>query len=467
MKTRFSTLLLLAASCASGQSPEVLYQKLCSHCHGAEFQGGNAQSLVDGVWQFGGRRNYIARNIRNGITHLGMPAYGGTLDNKQVNALADYLLEAEKKAGVVKPPPPKRLQTLDYDITVEVWADGLDTPWDLAFLDEQLALITERGGRLRIVENGRLDSRPVEGTPQVVAEGQGGLLAAAFDPDYREEGNQWIYLAFSHGTRQGPQDTRAPAMTKIVRGRIDGNRWTDEETLFEAPHDTYRTARVHFGTRIVFDTEGNLYFSIGDRGMGAHAQDLSRPNGKIHRIRRDGSIPDDNPFRQTHGAMPSIFSYGHRNPQGLSIHPVTGSLWASEHGPLGGDELNLITAGANYGWPVITYGKNYNGSTISEAVRKEGMEQPAWYWRPSTAVCGIDFYNGNLFPKWTGKLLVGALKYEDVRVLDIEKDRVMHEELILKNAGRVRDVVCGPDGAIYIVLNQPGTILRLTPVDPP
>ncbi|VGO17915.1 Aldose sugar dehydrogenase YliI [Pontiella desulfatans] len=463
MKAKIILPILLTVSSALGQSADNLYQEHCSHCHGAKFQGGNAQSLIDGIWQFGDSAGHISRNIKFGITHLGMPAYEKSLTDPQIKSLVNYLFEAEKQAGAATPPSPTSLQTQDYDIDVEIWAEGLDIPWNLAFLDDKLALITERPGRLRIMRNGTLNPKPVEGSPSVVAEGQGGLLAVAFDPDYREKGNQWIYLAFSHGLEKKAGEKRAPAMTKVVRGRIRNNRWIDEQTLFEARHEEYRTTRVHFGTRIVFDAGNNLYFSIGDRGTGDDAQDLSKPNGKMHRIRRDGSIPNDNPFVQTEGALPSIFSYGHRNPQGISVHPTTGQIWAAEHGPLGGDELNLVEAGKNYGWPVITYGKNYNGTTITEVVRKEGMEQPAWYWKPSTAVCGIGFYSGNLFPKWNNKLLVGALKYEDVRVLDIEKDRVMHEEMILKNAGRVRDVACGPDGALYIVLNSPDTILRLTP----
>jgi glucose/arabinose dehydrogenase len=455
--------LFFAAAIAHGQNTDELYQKHCSHCHGIRFQGGNAQSLVDGVWQFGNSSGHISKNIKFGITHLGMPGYEKTLTDKQIKDLVGYLKEAEKEAGAIKPPIPKTLQTLDYEINVEIYAEGLEIPWNLAFLNKDIALVTERTGRLRVIENGRLHPKPIEGTPNVVAEGQGGLLAVAFDPDYAEEGNQWIYLAFSHGLEAKAGIPRAPAMTKVVRGRIDGNKWKDEETIFEAPHETYRTTRHHYGTRIVFDDKKNLYFAIGDRGTGAHSQDLSKPNGKIHRIRRDGSIPKSNPFWKRKNKMGSIFSYGNRNPQGLSFHPETGQLWASEHGPLGGDEINLVQSGNNYGWPIITYGKNYNGSIITDIVRKDGMEQPAWYWKPSTAVCGIDFYSGDLFPKWNNKLLVGALKYEDVRVLDIEKDRVMHEEVILKNAGRVRDVVCGPDGAIYVVLNSPGTILRLTP----
>ncbi|VGO21709.1 PQQ-dependent sugar dehydrogenase [Pontiella sulfatireligans] len=463
MKTLIMTFFAVLAAVACGQSASELYQTHCSHCHGINFQGGNAQSLVDGIWQFGGSTGHISSNIKNGITHLGMPAYEKTLTGPQTKSIAEFLLNAEKEAGAVKPPIPETLQTLDYTIDVEIWAEGLEIPWDIAFLDADTALITERPGRLRVVDKGKLYTKPVEGTPKVVAEGQGGLLAVAFDPDYTQEGNQWVYLAYSHGLEMLPNGKRAPAMTKVVRGRINGNTWADEQVLFEAKHDDYRTTRHHYGTRIVFDADKNLYFSIGDRGTGIHAQDLSKPNGKIHRIQRDGVIPKGNPFRRKSGALPSIYTYGNRNPQGISVHPVTGKIWASEHGPLGGDEINLIAPGKNYGWPIITYGKNYNGSIITEFVRKDGMEQPVWYWNPSTAVCGIDFYHGDLFPKWNNKLLVGALKYEDVRVLDIEGSRVMHEEVILKNAGRVRDVACGPDGAVYVVLNDPGTILRLTP----
>lgn len=464
MKThRLIVLALLMAGSGFAQEVEELYQVHCSHCHGVRFQGGNAQSLVDGIWQFGEQNGHIQRNIKYGITHLGMPGYEETLTDQQIRDLTLFLKDAEAKAGAVKPPPPESLQTLDYKINVEIFAEGLEIPWDLAFLDKDTALVTERGGRLRMIRNGQLLPDPIQNTPEVVAEGQGGLLAVAFDPDYHQKDNGWVYLAYSHGLDKQPNERRSGAMTRIVRGRIVDNRWTDQQTVFEAPHETYRTTRHHYGTRIVFNQNKELFFSIGDRGAQDQAQDLSLPNGKVHRILRDGSIPADNPFRDKPGALASIFSYGNRNAQGLAFHPQTDQLWASEHGPLGGDEINQIESGKNYGWPVITYGRNYNGTIITDEIRRDGMEQPIWYWKPSTAVCGIDFYHGDLFPNWNNKLLVGALKYEDVRVLDIEKDRVMHEEVILKNAGRVRDVACGPDGAIYVVLNSPGTILRLTP----
>jgi glucose/arabinose dehydrogenase len=252
-------------------------------------------------------------------------------------------------------------------------------------------------------------------------------------------------------------------MTRLVRGRLEGFTWTDEQVLFEAAPDTYRTSGSHFGCRIVFDPAGYLYFSIGDRGKREHAQDLSRPNGKVHRIRKDGRVPPDNPFVHQEGALPSIYSYGHRNPQGLAVHPQTGRVWDTEHGPLGGDELNLIAPGRNYGWPVISYGRNYDGKIITEFTHRLGMEQPVMYWKPSIAVCGLDFYRGDLFPKWRGKLLAGALKYEEIQLLSIEGERVLHSQKVLKNLGRVRDVAAGPDGAIYVVLNGPDIVVRLTP----
>lgn len=458
-----SVMILAAPGAFAQEAPDgqMLYQQFCGQCHGAKLQGGNAQSLVDGVWQFGDGRNYRMRNIKHGITHLGMPAYEKALSDPQIRAILDYLEASEKAAGAVKPPPPTFLQTHDYDMDVVVWADGLEIPWSIDFLDGNRALITERPGRLRLVVDGTLQPDPVTGTPEVLARGQGGLLDVAVDPAYAENG--WIYLAYSHELKGG-EGRRTPAMTRIVRGRLKGQAWVDEQVVYEAPHDTYRTTRHHYGCRIVFDPEGYLYFSIGDRGAGKQAQDLSRPNGKIHRIHPDGRIPKDNPFVDHPGALKTIFSYGHRNTQGMAVHPVTGRVWTTEHGPMGGDELNLLHRGLNYGWPEISYGRNYNGTILTEFVRKPDMEQPNLYWKPSIAVCGLDFYRGALFPKWRNKLMVGALKYEEVQLLTLEKDRVMHQETILKNAGRVRDVACGPDGAIYVVLNRPGMVLRLTPV---
>lgn len=438
-----------------------IYQQYCSSCHGMKLQGGNAQSLVDGVWQFGNSKGYITRNIKFGIPHLGMPAYEKTLTDKQISKVVDFLLETEKSYGAGKPPVPDTLQTRDYEINIHILAAGLQVPWSIAFIDENTALVTERPGRLRVIKDGKLQPQPIHGTPPVLNEGQGGLLDVAVDPEYDKNG--WIYLAYSHAL-QGPSSNRPPAMTRIVRGRLEGDTWTAQQVIYEAPHETYRTTRHHYGCRIVFDKQGFLYFGIGDRGAMEQAQDLTRPNGKIHRIARDGTMPKDNPFVGKENALPTLYSYGNRNPQGLAVHPVTDELWETEHGPLGGDEINLIRPGRNYGWPVISYGRNYNGSIITELTEKPGMEQPIFYYLPSIAICGMDFVRGQMFSKWENHLLVTALKYEEVRLLDVKNQRVLHDEVILKNAGRVRDVACGPDGALYVVLNSPDVVLKLTPM---
>jgi aldose sugar dehydrogenase len=456
-----SVLLFFANSSFAQPDGAALYATNCAQCHGADLNGGNATSLIDGIWQFGDGGSYKRRNIKFGIPHLGMPSYEKTLSDDEIASIMDYISDAEKNAGAVKPGTPETLETMDYDLNVETFADGLEVPWAIDFIDASTALITERPGRLRIVSKGVLQKEPVKNIPKVLNEGQGGLMDVAVDPDFNENG--WIYLAYSHVLENVTTGDRPPAMTRIVRGKIENNTWTRQEVLFEAPHELYRTTRHHYGCRIVFDPWGYLYFAIGERGTGEHAQDFTRPNGKVHRIYKDGRIPESNPFIDEESAMKSLYSLGNRNIQGMAIHPETGELWATEHGPMGGDELNLIKAGKNYGWPVITYGLNYNGTIITELTHKPGLEQPVLYWKPSTAVCGLDFYRGDLFKKWKNKLMVGALKYEQVSLLDIENDRVMHEEVILKNAGRVRDVSTGPDGAIYVVLNKPDKVVRLTP----
>jgi aldose sugar dehydrogenase len=458
----YPAILFMAFSFTLCAQPDgaALYQQYCAQCHGAELSGGMASSLIDGVWQFGAEDSYIRRNIKHGIPHLGMPSYERSMSDNEIQAVVQYIRNAEGEKGVVKPPTPDMFETMDYFMEVETFADNLEIPWAIDFIDKNTALITERPGRLRIVKNGVLQPEPVKNTPEVLHEGQGGLMDVAIDPLYEENG--WIYLAYSHALDDFQGD-RPPAMTRIVRGKIENNTWTNQEVLFEAPPETYRTTRHHYGCRIVFDPWGHLYFSIGDRGAGYQAQDNSLPNGKVHRIYKDGRIPVNNPFVYDEKAMKSIFSLGNRNIQGMAIHPETGALWTTEHGPMGGDELNKIESGKNYGWETITYGRNYNGTIITENTHMPGMEQPNLYWKPSIAVCGLDFYTGDLFEKWKNRLLVGALKYEEVRLLQIEEDRVVHEQVIFKGAGRVRDVSTGPDGAIYVVLNNPGKVVRLTP----
>ncbi|MEN8201842.1 MAG: PQQ-dependent sugar dehydrogenase [Bacteroidota bacterium] len=435
-----------------------IYANSCASCHGVDMQGGNAQSLIDGVWQFGDGSGYVSRNIKFGIPHLGMPSFEKTLSEEEIDVLVDFLYEEESGANIVKPDFPEQLESLEYTIKTEVWVDKLDIPWAIVFLNRDTALLTEKPGALRVIVKGELLENAVKGTPAVLNEGQGGLMDVNVDREYMKNG--WIYLSYSHEIEQRQGDDRPPAMTRIVRGRIRDMLWVDEQVIYEAPQETYRTTRHHYGNRIVFDKKGYLYFSIGDRGAQDQAQDPGRPNGKIHRIYPDGTVPGDNPFKEP--GLGTLYTLGNRNPQGISVHPETDEIWAAEHGPLGGDELNLIKAGTNYGWPVITYGSNYDGTPVSEFTRKEGYAQPAIYWKPSIAVCGIEFYQGDAFAKWQNKLLVGALKYEEVSLLDMEADRVMHQEVIMKNFGRVRDIGLDPDGNVYVVVNTPDRVIRLS-----
>ena len=436
------------------------YTNLCATCHGEDLKGELAQSLIDGSWQFGARDSDLFRSIKFGHPQFGMPSWGAVLDDQQIKELVTFIRSREDKSGAGRPPLPQTLETLDYQIKVETLTEDVETPWGIAFPDKNTTLVTERPGRLRIIENGVLLPDPVEGTPQVLAEGQGGLLDVVLDPDYSNNG--WVYLSFSHPIIDAHQDTLT--FTSAVRGKINQGKWQQEEVIYQADSTHYTKARIHYGGRLAFDHQGYLYLTIGDRSVSEQAQELGRPNGKVHRLNSDGTIPDSNPFIGDPEALPSIYSYGHRNPQGLTTHPGTGQIWEAEHGPLGGDELNLIKPGLNYGWPSITHGINYNGEPISEFAKLEGMEQPVLYWKPSIAVCGVSYYQGDQFPKWSNQLLVGALRFEEVKLLDVEKDRVIFQHALLKNAGRVRIARSGPDGSIYVLLNRPDKVLRLSKI---
>ena len=445
----------------AGRQPGQIYAQFCANCHGANHQGGNASSLADGVWAYGKNDSYIQRNIKFGITTMGMPAYAEALSDDEIKGLVGYFKQLEKEERVAPPPQPEVMKTKLHAYRVETVAEGLKEPWAIDWLPDGRGLITEKVGQVRVLENGKLKDVPVTGTPQVLVHGQGGLLDVAVDPNYSSDGNGWIYLAYTHELPGEGKGRRA--MTRLVRGRLADNAWTDEQVLFEAKPEHYVGAGVHFGCRIVFDDAGHLFFSIGERGSKEHAQDVTRPNGKVHRIHLDGTIPSDNPFASRDDAYKSIFSFGNRNPQGLAIDPRSGKLWATEHGPMGGDELNLIEAGNNYGWPVITYGINYNGTPITDKTEAPGMEQPVLQWTPSIAVCGLDFYKGDAFSQWKNDLLVGALKFEEVRRVRLENDKVVEDEVIFKGRGRVRDVNSGPDGYIYVALNGPDKIVRIVP----
>ncbi|WP_269540295.1 PQQ-dependent sugar dehydrogenase [Cerasicoccus fimbriatus] len=450
--------LIITGLCEAKQKVDELYAQHCQICHGEKLEGGLGKSLIDGVWRGDGSAASLTEIIRNGQPELGMPPFGEVLSKEEIRGLVIYIQEKEKYA-LENPPRPEPGTKDVYHVAgerfrLETVASGLSTPWSVAFLPGGRFLVTEKPGQLRIIEADGEVGPPIEGIPEVRDKGQGGLLEVALHPDVAE--NRWVYLSFA--------DPKGDAqMTKIVRGRIRDNRWVDEETIFEAPEEFYTNRGHHFGNRIAFDKDNYLFFSIGDRGQQDQAQDTTRPNGKIHRIHDDGRIPKDNPF--VDDGYPTIWSYGNRNAQGLDFHPETGQLWESEHGPRGGDELNVIKRGVNYGWPVITYGMNYNGTPITSETERPGMAQPVTYWTPSIAVCGIDFYEGDAFPSWKNKLLVTSLRQQELHLITLNGEEVVRDEIILEDRGRLRDVGSGPDGAVYLVLNSPDELARLVPVE--
>ncbi|MCC6415681.1 MAG: PQQ-dependent sugar dehydrogenase [Opitutaceae bacterium] len=450
-------MVVCLSAVAEAQDVRRVYQEYCASCHGPNLEGGLGGNLVDDVWKHGADDENIARVIRDGLPDAGMPGFGATLNDAQVRSLVVYILEMGTRAAMQRrdfnrPTPTTVSRREAHAFKLEVITDELEVPWSIAFLPDGRMLVTERAGRLRVIDKDKLLPDPIRGTPEVWARGQGGLLAVAVHPAYRENG--WVYLAYSDPGAGGT------AMTAIVRGRIRAGRWADEEAVFRIPESLYKRGGVHFGCRMVFH-DGYLFFTHGERGAQDDAQDLTRPNGKVHRLHDDGRVPEDNPFANEADAFRSIWSYGNRNPQGLAWRPGTDELWETEHGPRGGDELNLIRAGRNYGWPVITYGMNYNGTPITGLTAKDGMEQPVIHWTPSIAVGDMAFYDGKAFPKWKGNLFVTALAAEEVRRLVLEGDRVTHQEILFKGIGRVRSIAVGPDGFIYLGLENPGRIVRL------
>ncbi|MGM0562178.1 MAG: PQQ-dependent sugar dehydrogenase [Pseudomonadota bacterium] len=343
------------------------------------------------------------------------------------------------------------------DFQVQTFTEGLEHPWALAFLPDGRMLVTERPGRLRILErDGTLTPEPVPGAPEVAARGQGGLLDVALHPDF--ESNRLIYLSHSIFGENG-------MTTAVSRARFENNRLEGLERIFTA--EPFSGTTRHFGSRLAFDRDGYLFITVGDRGEKDRAQDIDDHAGSLIRLHGDGSIPEDNPFVGQEDARPEIFSYGHRNPQGLALHPETGVLWEHEHGPRGGDEVNIPRKGLNYGWPVITYGMAYSGGTIGEGTEKEGMEQPLHYWTPSIAPSGMAFYDGDRFPEWRGDLFVGALAMTHLTRLEIEGEEIVDEERLLEERGqRIRAVRSGPEGYLYVVIDDSDAeILRLVPAE--
>lgn len=337
----------------------------------------------------------------------------------------------------------------EKEYSAELYVGGIATPWGMDWLPSGELLVTDRSGILYKIVDGKLSEVDISAIKEdIYAQRQGGLLDIRVHPDYESSG--WIYFSYSSITGGGEG-----ANTKIIRAKLVGNSLTSVETLYKASPNT--TAGVHYGSRIEFDNDGYLFFSIGDRGnRDVNPQDVTKDAGKIYRLMADGSIPADNPFVNEAGAKKAVYSYGHRNPQGMDLNPMTGKIWAHEHGPQGGDELNIIQPGKNYGWPLISYGINYNGTPFAEDTMRAGMEQPATYWVPSIAPSGMAFVTSDLYPDWKGHVLVGSLKFSHLQVVLLDGDKVIGRKEVLDGIGRVRSLEEGPDGHIYVGITGEG-----------
>lgn len=458
--SRLASLVLAAVAAvnAAPRDPVTIVNELCSKCHNQNLVGSPAPNLVDNLWTYGGNDESILKNIRQGFPAAGMPGFEGVLTDEEMRGLLRYIrkLNGDYNAGLIKhPEQPKALwfNSEKHPFILETFVDGLATPWGIAFLPDGKILVSERESRLRVIANGKLDPEPIRGTPKAFVHQDGGLLDVIAHPDYAKNG--WIYLAYCENGA-----TPDVSMTVVVRGRIRDGHWVDQQQIFRAAPDRYYPGYIHYGCRFLFDRANHLFFTLGDRGKSDDAQDLSSPCGKIHRVFDDGRIPPDNPFVNQAGACVSIWSYGHRHPQGLMWHPVTGKLWATEHGPSGGDELNRIEPGHNYGWPVSSMGTDRRMQFVTS---QEGMDSPLAYWSPSVAPSGIEFYTGGKFPQWKNSLFIACLGGEQLKRIETDGDKVVHQEIVFRGRGRVRDVVTGPDGLLYLALETPGRIARLVP----
>jgi aldose sugar dehydrogenase len=466
-----------------GGAIPALFTDKCAGCHGSSLQGGRVASLFDAKWNYASDDESMTRIIHDGIEGTEMEPFAGSLSDQQIWQLVSYIrmqgAALQAKPTYVPDPDGQIIKSEKQTFKIDVIARDIETPWAIAFLPDGRLLITERPGRLRIVEkDGKVLPEGVKGLPKVWEKQDGGMFDVEVHPNYKENG--WIYLSYSETLpgyvappppppgaeppppppgaqgrgRGGPPDP--PSMTVIIRGKINkDNEWVDQQVLFRAKPEWYSSTNAHYGSRFIFDKQGHLFYTLGEKNNMVNAQDLTTPLGKIHRINDDGSVPKDNPFVDQAGAIPTIWSYGHRNPQGLAWDPVTGKLWESEHGPQGGDEINIIEKGHNYGWGVITMGVQPG---ITERTH-EGMEQPIVYYTPTIAPSGITFYTGNKYPQWKNNLFVSALGGQQLRRLEIDGDKVTHQEQVFNQFGRVHDVIVGPDGFLYVTLQLPGQVL--------
>lgn len=456
-----------------------IYSTTCSGCHGISAKpGAKGPSLFSEDFLSTHTDAQIVQAINDGVPGTAMPSFKTLLFPNEMAQMPAYL---RIRGGIVNrhvgPVPDingKVFTTQNATFKAETLVKGLDQPWGMAFLPDGRMIFTERAGRLRFMDKTGKISEPVKGTPSVFVRQDGGMLDVAVSPDYAKTG--WIYLSYSTvppgytpepGSETAP-NLAPPTMTYIVRGKVNANNeWVDQQILFNPPPDSYRNSADHYGSRFLFDHKGHFFWSMGERHDMQMSQNLASPLGKIHRMNLDGSIPKDNPFVHTPGALHSIWTYGHRNPEGLAFDPATGILWETEHGPTGGDEVNIIEPGKNYGWGVASMGLEPGISRLHAT----GMTDPITFFNPSIGPSGITFYTGDKFPAWKGNLFITGMVGEKLIRMQIKGRQIVSQEDVIFGYGRVRDVLTGPDGNLYLLLQNMngdptgGSIVRLVPTN--
>ncbi len=449
----------------------------CSGCHGATAQAGpSAPSLLSESFLNSHTDAQIVQALMEGLPNTPNHKFTTAFFPDEMAQMPAYLRIrggiVNRHAGPVPDISGKDFTTQKAGFKVETLVKGLDQPWGLAFLPDGRAIFTERAGRLRFMDKNGTISEPVKGTPAVFVRQDGGMFDVQPHPDYAKNG--WIYLSYSTvapGYQVQPGDDQAPnmgppTMTYVVRGKVNANNeWVDQQVLFNPPPDSFRVSADHYGTRFLFDHKGHFFWSMGERHDFQMSQNLASPLGKIHRLNDDGSIPKDNPFVHTPGALHSIWSYGHRNPEGLTFDPATGLFWETEHGPTGGDEVNIIEPGKDYGWGVATMGLEPGIGRLHAT----GMTDPITFFNPSIGPAGITFYTGNRYPGWKGNLFITGMVGEKLIRMEIKDRQIVAQEDVIQGYGRVRDVIQGPDGLLYLLLQnmngdlKGGSIVRLVP----
>lgn len=431
------------------------YTSYCGGCHGDKMD-----AFVDRKWKHGNSREDLFKAIKHGYENEGMPAYDTTFTDAETYELSDYILTGIE--NLKRYTPDKDIvkenffPSKDINIRLDTIVKNIVVAWGMTFLPNGDLLFTEKSGKLYRVNKKKV-MQEIKGVPEVLYAQQAGLMDIKLHPQFKK--NNTLYLSYS-AIKKG--EGKPLSTTAIMRAVLKGNELTEKKIIFEAL--PYQSPTIHYGCRLEFDRNGYLYFTVGDRSnYKEHPQSLSNPFGKVHRIKDDGSIPADNPFVNTPGAITSIYTYGNRNPQGLAMQPSTGIMWEDEHGPRGGDEVNIVRKGKNYGWPVISYGIDYTGIPITNKTKQEGMEQPELYWIPSIGPGGMTFVKGDRYPAWKGDLMATSMRFGYLNRCIMKGTKITGEEMLIKNMGRMRDVQQSPDGYLYISVEK-GYIFRLVPV---